>query len=477
MSGDILPTLNAASCLSISLVSVLCVAADFFLLEQFGPGPQFKVLSSQSCATMPLDISSHSPIILFCIMTKVAVYHTYDMRHLLNPQLGFEINLIAPETSLLPTSSLTPALSQSIYYLVTNQVPFRILYNLTRQMPARPPVRSSRYTKHQVVHLAFVVVQPNSKIVSLIKVVRSCISNYFELSSTIHQDFVQLVIDTTAVKQQRGHKFAYDVKRHQVPLYFLIFYWSGSRFRSAHANLVRDTCMCDDQPGFKLVKNIFIIINEPRGIHSLVQRIRAEKMNFHGRKLIIHPSRLMSGSWESLWSHILIPFSYRATHRDTTHAFAGILHAFYTTHNLTFDLSESWVCEEHSQCPNGVISMLTSWSCLNLIEGCYVGPLSLSRFDYFRTLWFSRPKRPQPFKLSILASPLMCDRLLAAWLLLSSSVCMSLILMKKMNDEWLVTEALLQVFSGLLGKSVSSSGNSRQLLWYAAWLLLVGMVN
>ena len=137
-----------------------------------------------------------------------------------------------------------------------HQVPFWSLYDLARRIQPRSPTCTSRHGENQVAHLAFVVAQPNSQIADLGEVVSSCISNsYFALSSTIHKALIQLVVDETRAKLEWSRKVSLNIKRHYLPLYFIILYWSDSRFRDADADLVRETCQCDDEQPLSLLKD------------------------------------------------------------------------------------------------------------------------------------------------------------------------------------------------------------------------------
>ena len=59
--------------------------------------------------------------------------------------------------------------------------------------------------------------------------------------------------------------------------------------------------------------------------------------------------------------------------------------------------------------------------------------------------------------------------------LISSSVAMTLLVMVR-TGKWNTVEALLSIFSSLVGKSLGPSGNRRLLSWYTAWLLLIGFI-
>ena len=181
------------------------------------------------------------------------------------------------------------------------------------------------------------------------------------------------------------------------------------------------------------------MINNGQGVPSLKALIRAEKRNFHGWKFIICPSRLVSGSWEALWSHILVPLHFRAAHLDSTHAFAGVLHAFHVALNVTFDLVEESVFKDYSKCPEGNVYPLV----LRIIDPAMLhgsmAPMSLSRFNYHSTLSFSKPTASSPFKLISLATPF-CSNLMAVLLLLCSCTCTALLLIRKPN-QWVISKA------------------------------------
>ena len=208
---------------------------------------------------------------------------------------------------------------------------------------------------------------------------------------------------------------------------------------------------------------------------SLAERIREDKMDFMGRKINVIPNRHIYGSWKSIWSHQLVPFSFRRTHMNRSYAFGGLLHPLHTVHNFTFDLIMHSVNVDVLQSPEGTIVMQTFRDCEGSVQECYIEPMSLSKFEHHCTLSFARQMPPPPFELSSLAAPLTADRT-AAILLLCSCTCVTPFLMRKSN-KWVVIEALLQVVAGLLGKCVDSNGNSRQLLWYTCSLFLAGFLS
>lgn len=173
--------------------------------------------------------------------------------------------------------------------------------------------------------------------------------------------------------------------------------------------------------------------------------------------------------------HAPIPYSFRLARTGMAFAYGGVLHPFSTNHNLTFDTVS---CPEEAVPLNrreGAIFMSAAYACADPNAWCYVSPMTLRTFISYCTLSFSKPVQSSPFKLFSLATPLLADRL-SQGLLLGSCICMALTLMN-MTGKWNVSETLLAVMSGLVGKSVSLRGNSRHLLLYTAWLLFIGFVS
>ena len=302
---------------------------------------------------------------------RTAALNAYDMSDLLKPQLAFEINLIVPDSSCFLTPYLPPALTLSIDYLSTNQVPFRLLYNLTQTIQPPSPTRSARHGKNQAANIVFVVVRSSLPVINIHEIVSGCmLQSYNIFSSTVHKDFIELITDYSAVKQSRNVLFVFNVRRSFLPLYFIIFFWSGSQFAHAGAQLVRETCGCDGGPPTSSLQNVLQIINTQNGMGSLAERIREEKRDFMGRKINVIPNRYIYGSWKSIWSHQLVPFSFRRTHMNMFYAFGGLLHSFHTVHNFTFDLIKHSVNVDVLQSPEGTIVMQTFRDCEGSVREC-----------------------------------------------------------------------------------------------------------
>lgn len=176
-----------------------------------------------------------------------AISHSYDVSHLLKPQLRFEINLIVPDSVFDLSPSLPMSMLESIAFLAANQVPFRLLYNKTKNLPPYITTRSSRYVHNKVSHLVFVGIHSKDQSVILREVLNSCrFGTDLVVRRTIDKSFFQLILDETVVGGSWKPWFRFNIEPYDVPLNFIIFHWSGTRFLFSDARLLRDTCECDD---------------------------------------------------------------------------------------------------------------------------------------------------------------------------------------------------------------------------------------
>lgn len=197
-------------------------------------------------------------------------------------------------------------------------------------------------------------------------------------------------------------------------------------------------------------------------------------MNFRGRRLVICVSRTVSGTWESIRDRVT-SFSLRIAHKNLNDAFlGGLLNLLPHKHNFTFDAVRC-AAETGGRVDKGIISMFQTIACRALEKDCNLPALSFSEFFYFSTVSFSRPRQPQPSKLSSLATPFAADDA-AVLMLVGSSICMVILCMER-TGKWNVGEALLSVYSSLLGQYLRPSGNPRYLSWHVIWLLVIGFIT
>ena len=100
---------------------------------------------------------------------------------------------------------------------------------------------------------------------------------------------------------------------------------------------------------------------------------------------------------------------------------------------------------------------------------------ALDHFGYHRTVSFSKQRQPGQVKLSSPTAPFEQDTA-ATVILVASCLCVTLVLMKSAGNCNAV-EVSLSVHSGLMGQSLSPKGNSRGLLIYGMWLLLILFIS
>ena len=399
----------------------------------------------------------------YCASAAAVSTKLYDLSHLFKPQLDFEINLIVADTnfySAVYLEYLPLALTQSMDYVVSKQVPFRLYYNFTQEFHPPPRNRSARHAQNRIAYFVFFAVQSKTPEIDLNEVVESCLFSNFAGSSTVQKGFVHLIVDESAMKEPWGRRFVHTIFHWSVPLYFNIFYWTSPWFASGHADLVREKCECDD-PVLSPQKNIFDIINEENGMERLAERIRTDKKNFGGRKVIMcwGYGGEVNVQYNLRWH--ANPFIFRSAHSHPVFAIRGVLHAFSTAHNVSFEVVD---------CPvTGLPPGRGHESYIYMLgthhpgkDDSYQPPLSLHKFDFCRTLTFSKPTQSDPFTLSSLAAPFHLDHT-GAIAVLGSSICTTLVLIALMADKSGTDEAFLAVFSGLVGKSLLSTANKRAL--------------
>ena len=156
-----------------------------------------------------------------------------------------------------------------------------------------------------MVNLVFVVLQSKSQVLNLGEVVLSCaFGSSLVFSSVIQKHLNYLIADASSVAESYWKpEIAPDFPATILPLYFIIFFWrSALGFTTADVELVRETCECDDGPIFTPLANALSVINSGNiGLsNGILERVRREKRDFRGRKLILGPSRGVYGTWVSV---------------------------------------------------------------------------------------------------------------------------------------------------------------------------------
>ena len=409
-------------------------------------------------------------LLIWIVQTCLA----HDLTHLLKPQLGFEINLIIPDSSFYLSPSIPPALTQSIEYLVAQQVPFRLIYNSNGKIKPPQPSRSSRHAENQVAHLVFVTVQPKQRVVDLHEAFESCLfGDAVVASSTIPKHFIHVIIThTSALLGPLTSRFLkYRHRSPWLPLYLIVLHWSSAKQEFYKFDLFHDVRGCDGRPSKYPLKHMFPTINAHNGIQNFAKLIRSEKKDFCGKKLWFcrDDLEILARTGDSF---SMLPFSLRKTHVDYGAAIGGLLYAFSTFHNFTFHTVD---CGDYERVGLNVVRSSGGYNCVLPSYRCYIGPLILSHFDSYTTFYAAKPEQPDPMKLSSLVAPLVVN-LIGPILLLAVSCCMSLIFMK-MRHKRKPSRTVLTVISGVAGDFVSPSRNSWRFLLYVTWQFLLGFVS
>lgn len=240
------------------------------------------------------------------------------------------MNLRIPDYYYSKFPQLSPALTASIDFLAYQQVPFRLFYNFTSSKRTAPLViNPTRHVQNQVVWLVFVFIRYGAEVLDLRQVQESCdFGSDFGASCVIHRDWVQVIADETDLIQSWGGAFDLNIKRQHLPLYFIVLSWSGSNFMRSHATLVRETCQCDDLSGYYEMYNFLEILGELDGIQRLGSHVKNVKRDFRGRRILIASAKQALNSWESIWSDLFTPYSFRYAHEYWEWAYVGFLDPF-----------------------------------------------------------------------------------------------------------------------------------------------------
>ena len=399
---------------------------------------------------------------------------TSNLSDLLAPQLRLQITLRIPEDEHFMASELPALLNSAIDFLVSQQAPFRLFYNFTQGKPWSLVTRSPRFTQHLAVWLVFFSVQRKTEVLDLDKVLQSCsLGTKFGLSTAVHRDFIQLIVDDSAVAETWIGACGFNIPRAYVPLYFVMMYWSGTYFRSVDALLLRETCGCDGDSNFTSLENFIPKLKEPNGMTRILKQIASEKRDFRGRKVNVSPIEDLLDRWESGPKHFFSPFSFRAAHKDSESALASVFDSFISQHNFTVDFV-SWQEGLNLDTNQAVVRMMSSMGCSQPLDHCYAYPMSLFRFQHYKTLVFSRSIQPEPFSLLSLKAPF-SDRL-AVLMLLGTSFCMAIVLTAVGSKYRDIGAISLSIFSGLVGKPLAIS-NPTSAQCYSFWLLFAGVVS
>ena len=216
--------------------------------------------------------------LLSSLQNGQAVPNQYGLTHLLKPQVGFEINLIIPD-SFSSAPFFPPPLLRSIEYLVDSQAPFRLYYNSSERPP--PLIRTSWYAENQVTHVVFLMPQSKQEAIDIHSVFSSCVSrtNGF-IFSVIHKDLIQVGLDRSTVDAPfvAVELGSFVPPPEFLPLYFIILDWSTAWFTFSEPVRVCETWECEDGPIPKFLGTHLGKISEINGIQVLKNEIRAEKI-------------------------------------------------------------------------------------------------------------------------------------------------------------------------------------------------------
>ena len=394
------------------------------------------------------------------------------MLDLLEPQLRLQITIRIPDYYFV-ASELPSLVKSTIEFFLSEKTPFRLFYNFIPGKPQSDVSRSPRFTQNLAVWLVFYSIQRKSDVLDLDMVMSSCsLGTLFGFSTTVHRDFIQVIVDDSAVAEPWSGACKSSIDRAYVPLYLVTLSWSGTHFRSDDALLVRETCGWNDDSSFSIVANLIPKMKESNGIERLLKHIRLEKKDFRGRKVNVCPTEMLSDRWVAGSKEFFTPFSFQTAHKDWESALASVFDSFIPQHNFTIDFVD-WAGSVNYDMKEAVIRVISIFGCSQPWYQCYAHPLSLFRFQHYRTLVFSRPVQPEPFDLLSLKAPF--SDCVAVLMLLGASLSMATVLKAVVSKSRDISAEFLSIFSGLIGKSFTKSGTCE--LFHTFWLFLAGVVS
>ena len=291
---------------------------------------------------------------------------TYKISDLLDPQLNLQFILRIPESySSAPTPS--SLITQTIHFLTGKRVPFHLFYNNANSRSEPLTSIPSRYLQNQVAWLVFVTLEINPKPLDLNEVLQSSsLGTDLGLSNAVHKHWIELMVDETGAAESWTRKIRLNIFRTYVPMYFILFFWSGVQLTPEDVLIVRDTCLCDDHRSVVHFQTFFDTLGSPMGRTDIAKEIESVKKDFRGRRVVICSSKSFAGTWEQVLSQFLTPYSFRTSHAHKVLAFLGIFDPLISEHNVTIDLN---ICPEEPEREgnNGVIqneSLLhMQWCC------------------------------------------------------------------------------------------------------------------
>ena len=409
-----------------------------------------------------------------------AVRNAYGMSDLLEPQLDRHINLRIPDWSYSKVPKLSSALKQSIDFLVSRDTPLRLFYNFTVSKRAAPLVFTpSRNVPNQVVWLVFVIVQTKTEALNLWEAMNSCgFETGYGPSSIVHKDWIQLVTDEAEFLQPWDEFLDINIHHQYVTLYFVVLRWSSSRFTNSHAILVRENDWCDKSHPLRQIYDFLGILKEPLGMQRIGVQIRNIKTDLMGRRIVIQPNIKTSGSWESRWRDLFIPFSFRHAYQNWECTYVVMFDSFMRLNNCTFDLALALKTGYPSDFPSANL-LITAGSfavLLTPLDQTLMPPLSLYGFTYDQIFYSTKPAIPDPTKLPSLKAP--CSDPTAAVILLSLSFCMTLTMLLLRGNLGKLIRTMLFTLTKFIGKdSVVGSDSRRFWLLYTSWLFLRGFIT
>ena len=152
-------------------------------------------------------------------------------------------------------------------------------------------------------------------------------------------------------------------------------------------------------------------------------------------------------------------------------AIAGLFDSFISRHNLSLNFEND---DEISgpDTSKAAIHMIATFGCRDPVGECSMFPLSLSQFEHYRTVLFTRSASTEIFKLPSLTAPFSDPAAETTFSIFS--LCLTIVLVVVKGKSLNIVS--VYTLSGPIGESLVMSRNRTFMLIYSFWLLLAGFM-
>ena len=346
-------------------------------------------------------------------------------------------------------------------------------YNFTISKPISVLFKPHRHVQNNAVWLVFVPVESKSESVSLSQSVDSCsLGTQMGWSILLHKDWSNLIVDYESGSDEGWYGgFRLDKNRVFVPLYFFILSFTGSSFVQKNVLWFGKCASVMTSPIWLPSQTFSAFLGSQLGCGNFQSKYIKVKGTFKGGKFQFSEWPLVAGNAFGVMfsSHILFdpPMDHGKlpTVDFLIRSLQGIiLHLIYSHQmSLTKPLRLMWeVC--------------FPWTLtIPSLESYYAYPMSLSEFEYFCTVVYSKITPSDPSRLTSLITPFSDHATVSTLLGLSAGAAITPTPVKV--KPWDLGRSAFWTYSGLVGQSLNLRGNTRFLFWHTTWLILVGFLS